>query len=154
MCTVCDWVIFHLYISGVTMLHYTVHQADIPVFTTLAKQGHCTFHTCLFHTTCRSTGFEQKDGNLSQIEIDEMLGLVCNIASEVTSDDAVPCWVEFFVEFLLDKCSNVFFNVVFLQGLSCAIYRVLLHVLWHVGILDYRFTIWHDEAEKYIMLHI
>jgi len=34
-------------------------------------------------------------------------------------------------------------NVVFLQSLCCTIHSILLHLLWHVSILDYGFAFWH-----------
>lgn len=66
---------------------------------------------------------------MSQIEIDEVLGLVGNVATEISSNNTMPCGIVFFVEFLLDVCSNVFFNVVFLKGCGCTIHGILLHVL-------------------------
>ena len=46
-----------------------------------------------------------------------MLGLVSDVRSEVTSNNAMPCGVVLFVELLLDVRSNVFLNVVLLEGL-------------------------------------
>lgn len=35
---------------------------------------------------------EEEDGAVSEVEVDEVLGLVSDEGSEVTTDDAVPCW--------------------------------------------------------------
>lgn len=53
------------------------------------------------------TTLEQQNGNLSQVEVDEVACLVRYIRSKVSSDDTMPCWVVFFVEFLLNVCGNV-----------------------------------------------
>ena len=45
-----------------------------------------------------STGLEEEDGHLPQVEIDKMLRLVSHIASEIAADDAVPSGIVFFVE--------------------------------------------------------
>ena len=95
-----------------------------------------------------STRLKQQDGNLSQVEIDEMLRLVCHVATEVSADDAMPGWVVFFVKLLFDISSNVFFNVVFLQGLCRTINGVLLHLLGHVGIFDHSFSVRHGCCKQ------
>ena len=46
-----------------------------------------------------------------------MLGLVSDVRSEVTPNNAMPCGVVLFVELFLDVRSNVFLNVVLLEGL-------------------------------------
>ncbi len=66
-----------------------------------------------------------------------------DVATEVPSYDAMPRGVVLFVEFFLDESCNVLFNVVFFQGLRCAIYSILLHVLRHVSILDDGFSVGH-----------
>ena len=61
-----------------------------------------------FDSNCRDhfevNGFlaalEQKDGNLTQIEINEVPGFVSDVGPKITADDAMPCWVVFFIEFL------------------------------------------------------
>lgn len=50
---------------------------------------------------------EQKDGNLSQVEVDEVTRLVGHVRSEVAANNAMPCRVVLFVELLLDVCGNV-----------------------------------------------
>ena len=64
------------------------------------------------------SALEEKNGNLAKIEIDEVLGLVGYVGSEVPSDNAMPCGVVLLVEFLLDVRGNVLLDVVFLEGLG------------------------------------
>merc|ERR1712071_646252 len=63
------------------------------------------------------------DGDLSKVEVDEMLGLVGDVRAEVSAGDAVPSW-------------DVLLDVVLLNSLCCDVDGVLLHVFRHVGILD------------------
>ncbi|WAR01661.1 COQ5-like protein [Mya arenaria] len=71
---------------------------------------------------------EKQDSDLSQVEIDEMLGLVGDVAAEVSANNCVPGWVVLFVKFLLDEGGNVLLNVVLLKGLGRAVYSILLHL--------------------------
>ena len=89
------------------------------------------------------TRLEEENGDLPQVEVDEMLGLVSDVAAEVTPDDAMPRRVVLFVELLLDVSGDVLLNVVLLQRLRRAIDGVLLHVLGHVRILDDGFSVGH-----------
>jgi len=77
----------------------------------------------------RSARFEQQNGNLAEIKVNEMLRLVCDIAAKVASNNTMPCGIVLLVKLLLDVCSYVFFNVVLLQGLRGAVNSILLHVL-------------------------
>lgn len=43
---------------------------------------------------------EEKNCNLTQVKIDEVLCLVCYIAAKVSANNAVPSWVVFLVKFL------------------------------------------------------
>uniref|UniRef100_A0A3B3WJ31 Uncharacterized protein n=1 Tax=Poecilia mexicana TaxID=48701 RepID=A0A3B3WJ31_9TELE len=87
------------------------------------------------------TGLEQQNGYLTQVEVNEMLGLMSNIAPKVPPNNAVPCRVVFLVKLL-----DVFFNVVLLKGLCGTLNGVLLHVLRHVGILDHWLSVRHGVA--------
>uniref|UniRef100_A0AAQ4Q7R1 Dynein light chain n=1 Tax=Gasterosteus aculeatus aculeatus TaxID=481459 RepID=A0AAQ4Q7R1_GASAC len=91
-----------------------------------------------------------QDGHLTQVEVDEMLGLVSHVAAKVPPNDAVPGWIVFLVKLLEEKkkytsvCQiviYVFLNVVLLQSLRGTLNGVLLHVLRHVGIFDNSFAI-------------
>lgn len=75
------------------------------------------------------TALKKKNGNLSKVKVDEVSSLVSNIASEVTSNNAMPGGVVLLVELLFDKSSYVFFNVVLLQRLGGTVNSILLHLL-------------------------
>lgn len=47
-----------------------------------------------------SAGLEQQNGHLTQVEVNEMLGLMSHVAAKVPPDDAVPGWVIFLVKLL------------------------------------------------------
>ena len=93
-----------------------------------------------FHCVVFSTRFEKEDSNLTEVEVDEVLGLVGNVGTEVSAHDAMPGWVVLFVEFFLDEGGDVFFNVVLLKSHICTIDGILLHVLGHIGIFDNCFS--------------
>ena len=92
----------------------------------------------------RSAGLEEKDGDLTKIEVDEVLGLVGHVRSEVTSHNAMPGWVVLLVEFLLDEGGDVLLDVVALKGLGRDVDGVLLHVLGHVSILHNGLSVRHS----------
>lgn len=54
----------------------------------------------IVETYVPSAGLEEQDGHLTQVEINEMFGLVSHVASEVPSHDAVPGRVIFLVKLL------------------------------------------------------
>ena len=93
--------------------------------------------------------FEEQNGHLSEVEVDEVLRLVGDVATKVSANNAVPSWVVFFVEFLLDKSGDVLFDVEFLHGLSRTFNGVLLHVLCHVGILDHGLPLAHFAKDSF-----
>uniref|UniRef100_A0A3Q0SFH1 Uncharacterized protein n=1 Tax=Amphilophus citrinellus TaxID=61819 RepID=A0A3Q0SFH1_AMPCI len=80
----------------------------------------------------------------------EMLGLMSHVAAKVPPNDAVPGWVILLVEFLdgTEKKTDVFLDVVLLQGLSGTLHGVLLHVLRHVGIFDHCLSVRHGCPGK------
>ena len=47
-----------------------------------------------------SAGLEKEDGHLAQVEVDEMLRLVGDVAAEVPAHDTVPCGVVLLVKLL------------------------------------------------------
>ena len=93
-----------------------------------------------------SAGLEEKDGDLAQVEVDEVLRLVGHIRAEVTADDAMPGGVVLLVELLLDEGSDVLLNVVALEGLGRDVDGVLLHVLGHVSILHNGLSVSHSGS--------
>lgn len=50
-----------------------------------------------------SARLEQENGNLAQIEVDEMLGLVSYVAAKIPPDNAMPSGVELLVKLLEGK---------------------------------------------------
>ena len=60
----------------------------------LFERSNCCFN--LFSLAA----LEQKDGHLTQIEVNKVPGFMSDIGPEITSDDTMPSWVVFFVEFL------------------------------------------------------
>lgn len=90
-----------------------------------------------------SARLEEQDGHLAQVEVNEMLCLVGDVAAEVPPDDAVPGGVILLVKFLLDIGCNVLLYVVLLHGLGGTVHRVLLHVLGHVCVFDHSFPVSH-----------
>merc|ERR1712107_644491 len=82
-----------------------------------------------------SAGLEEQDSDLTEVEVDEMLGLVGHVGTEVTAHNAVPRGVVLLVELLLDECGNILLNIELLEGLGGNVDSVLLHVLGHVCII-------------------
>jgi len=64
------------------------------------------------------SALEEEDGDLAQIEVDEMFRLVGYVGTEVSSNDAMPGWVVLLVELFLDVGGNVLLNVVLLKSLK------------------------------------
>uniref|UniRef100_H2NIV8 Uncharacterized protein n=1 Tax=Pongo abelii TaxID=9601 RepID=H2NIV8_PONAB len=85
------------------------------------------------------TRFEQKNGHLAQVEVDEVFGFMCHVTTEVPPHDAIPRAHPH----LLDMSRNVLLYVVFLQRLSSALHRVLLHLFRHVRIFDHGLSVAH-----------
>lgn len=62
-------------------------------------------------------GLEQEHSHLPHIEVDKVLGLMCDIRAKVPSYNAMPRGIVLLIKFLLDVCSYVLFNVEFFHGL-------------------------------------
>jgi len=89
------------------------------------------------------SAFEEKDGNLSKVEINEMSRFMGNIRPKIPSDNTMPCWVVFFVKLFFDVGRNIFFNVIFFECLRCTVNCVLLHFFGHVRIFNNCLSIRH-----------
>jgi len=74
-----------------------------------------------------------------------VLGLVCDVAAEVTADDAMPGGVVLLVELLLDEGGDVLLDVELLESLGGALDGVRLHVFRHVGVLDHGLAVSHFD---------
>jgi len=99
-----------------------------------------------------SAGFEEKDGHLTEVEVDEVLRLVRDVRAEVAAHDAVPSGIVLFVELLLDVAGDVFLDVVLLQRLSGTINGVLLHIFRHVGVFNHSLAVGHGEFREWARL--
>merc|ERR1712146_148130 len=60
---------------------------------------------------------EEEDCYLAEVEVDEVLRLVCDIGTEVSTHDAVPCGVVLFIELLFDVGSDVLLDVVLVEAM-------------------------------------
>jgi hypothetical protein len=73
-------------------------------------QGNCKKQIFILGRQCKLTALEQQNGNLSEIEVDEVTSFVRDVGSKVSSNDAMPCGVVFFVKLFLYVCGNVLFR--------------------------------------------
>lgn len=83
---------------------------------------------------------------MAEVEVDEVLGLVGNVGTEVTAYDAMPGGVVLLVEFLLDEGGDVLLDVELLEGLGADVDSILLHVFGHVCVFNYCFAVCHLET--------
>uniref|UniRef100_A0A8C6FJF3 Dynein light chain n=1 Tax=Moschus moschiferus TaxID=68415 RepID=A0A8C6FJF3_MOSMO len=90
------------------------------------------------------TRFEQENGHLVQVEVDEVFGFMCHVTTEVPPHSAVPGGVELLVKLLLDMGHNVLLYIIFLQCLSSKLHQVLLHLLRHISVLDHGLSVTHS----------
>ncbi|EKU21832.1 lung cancer oncogene 5 [Nannochloropsis gaditana CCMP526] len=72
-----------------------------------------------------------------------MFCLMCHVGSEISAHDAMPCRVIFLVKLLFDVRCDVLLDVKLIQSLRRTIYRILLHIFRHIGILDDCFAFSH-----------
>uniref|UniRef100_A0A4W5MDU4 Uncharacterized protein n=1 Tax=Hucho hucho TaxID=62062 RepID=A0A4W5MDU4_9TELE len=95
---------------------------------------------------------EEEDGHLPQIEVDEMLRLMSDVAAEVPPNNTMPCPTGFdstvCTSHLLYVGRNVLLYIVLLHGLGSTVHCILLHVLRHVSILDYCLPVSHDACKQ------
>ena len=104
------------------------------------------------HLRACSARLEEQDSDLTQVEVDEVLGLVGDVGAEVAAHDAVPGGVVLLVKLLLDEGSDVLLNVEALKGLGRDVDGVLLHVLGHVSVLDDSLAIGHGCWSGYLRM--
>uniref|UniRef100_A0A2K5NVL8 Uncharacterized protein n=2 Tax=Cercopithecinae TaxID=9528 RepID=A0A2K5NVL8_CERAT len=93
------------------------------------------------------TRFEQKNGHLAQVEVDEVFGFMCQVTTIVPPHHAMPGGIVLLVKFLLDMSRNVLYvlYVVLIQCLSSALHCVLLHLFQHVRIFDHGLSVAHGN---------
>uniref|UniRef100_A0A2K5ZBM9 Uncharacterized protein n=1 Tax=Mandrillus leucophaeus TaxID=9568 RepID=A0A2K5ZBM9_MANLE len=91
------------------------------------------------------TRFEQKNGHLAQVEVDEVFGFMCQVTTIVPPHHAMPGGIVLLVKFLLDMSRNVLYvlYVVLIQCLSSALHCILLHLFQHVRIFDHGLSVAH-----------
>uniref|UniRef100_A0A8C7QAP4 Uncharacterized protein n=1 Tax=Oncorhynchus mykiss TaxID=8022 RepID=A0A8C7QAP4_ONCMY len=77
------------------------------------------------HHSKNISRLEEEDGHLPQIEVDEMLCLMSDVAAEVPPNNAMPLCTSH----LLYVGRNVFLYIVLLHGLGSTVHCILLHVL-------------------------
>ena len=76
---------------------------------------YCMYGQLMLRKHVPSAGLEQQNGHLTQVKVNEMLGLMSHVAAKVSPNDAVPGWVVFFVK-LLCGTKTYCVNQIFGQG--------------------------------------
>lgn len=64
---------------------------------------YCMYGQLMLRQSAPSAGLEQQNGHLTQVEVNEMLGLMSHVAAKVSPNDAVPGRVIFLVKLLWRK---------------------------------------------------
>uniref|UniRef100_A0A8C6Z8R5 Dynein light chain n=1 Tax=Nothoprocta perdicaria TaxID=30464 RepID=A0A8C6Z8R5_NOTPE len=91
------------------------------------------------------TRLKEKNSDLAEVEVDEVLCLMGHVASEVPSHDAVD-FMNIMLQtsiYLLYVSCDVLLDVVLLEGLRGTLHSILLHLLRHVRILDDSLSVTH-----------
>ena len=89
----------------------------------------------------RSARLEEEHCDLSHVEIDEVLGFVGDVGSEIPAHNCVPGGVVLFIEFLLDVGGDILLDVELFQGHVRTVDGILLHLLVHVSVLYHCFSL-------------
>ena len=88
---------------------------------------------------------EEKDGDMTQVEVDTMPGSMGDEGTKTFTNDAVPSRVVFFVKLLLDVGGDVILVFVLLEGLDRAVNSILLHLLGHEVVHNHDQPVGHLE---------
>lgn len=73
---------------------------------------------------------------MADVEVDKVLGFVGYEASKVLPHNDVPRRAMPSVELLLDLCSDIFLNGVFLESCCGDLHALLLHLFYHINVFD------------------
>merc|ERR1711973_586724 len=101
--------------------------------------------------------FVHENMKIIQAEINKLLRLIRHATSKMLSNDAMPRWIVFAVEFSSDFMSNILLQRMSLNGLSCNMNNLVLHRLRHVTTFDSSLafchfceltTIWHRPLKS------
>lgn len=119
----------------------------------LSQSLHAVAHVTFFLTNLCGrpcvlsflTTFEEQHGNLSDVEVNEVMCFMSDVGAKISADHAVPCRIVFPIKLFFYVCSNVFLDVVFLQCLVCAVDRILLQIFRHVRVFYDCLAVRHRE---------
>ena len=53
------------------------------------------------------TALEKENGDLAKVEVNEMTGFVSDVRSKVPSNNTMPSWIVFLIEFFFDIRCNI-----------------------------------------------